>query len=165
MFFKGFAAAVLFITSSSVFAGSLVTLDVDAALRASESAKAFSASLLQSTQSDEKAVKDLEQQARQLQADLEKSKGLLSTEELQRKQMQFQKVYGEYQKQGQALQQLRAQKEQAFIQGIRPKLDEVIKQLIQERQISVILYRQSAIYTEPGVDITADVVKKLNELK
>ena len=78
MFFKGFAAAVLFITSSSVFAGSLVTLDVDAALRASESAKAFSASLLQSTQSDEKAVKDLEQQARQLQADLEKSKGLLS---------------------------------------------------------------------------------------
>ena len=165
MLFKGFAAAVLIVTSGSVFAGSLVTLDVDAALRASESAKEFSASLLQSTQTDEKAVKDLEQQARQLQADLEKSKGLLSTEELQRKQMQFQKVYGEYQKQGQALQQLRAQKEQAFIQGIRPKFDEVIKQLIQERQISVILNRQSAIYTEPGVDITADVVKKLNELK
>ena len=36
MLFKGFAAAVLFVTSISVFAGSLVTLDVDAALRASE---------------------------------------------------------------------------------------------------------------------------------
>ena len=158
-------AFLLVLLASNVNAGAMVLLDVDAALRASEPAKAFSASLLQSTQSDEKAVKDLEQQARQLQADLEKSKGLLSTEELQRKQMQFQKVYGEYQKQGKALQQLRAQKEQAFIQGIRPKLDEVIKQLIQERQISVILNRQSAIYTEPGVDITADVVKKLNELK
>jgi outer membrane protein len=158
-------ASLLVLLASNVNAGAMVLLDVDAALRASEPAKAFSASLLQSTQSDEKAVKDLEQQARQLQADLEKSKGLLSTEDLQRKQMQFQKVYGEYQKQGQALQQLRAQKEQAFIQGIRPKLDEVIKQLIQERQISVILNRQSAIYTEPGVDITADVVKKLNELK
>jgi outer membrane protein len=158
-------AFLMVLLASNVNAGAMVLLDVDAALRASEPAKAFSASLLQSTQSDEKAVKDLEQQARQLQADLEKSKGLLSTEELQRKQMQFQKVYGEYQKQGQALQQLRAQKEQAFIQGIRPKLDEVIKQLIQERQISVILNRQSAIYTEPGVDITADVVKKLNELK
>lgn len=158
-------ASLLVLLASNVNAGAMVLLDVDAALRASEPAKAFSASLLQSTQSDEKAVKDLEQQARQLQADLERSKGLLSTEELQRKQMQFQKVYGEYQKQGQALQQLRAQKEQAFIQGIRPKLDEVIKQLIQERQISVILNRQSAIYTEPGVDITADVVKKLNELK
>ncbi len=158
-------AFLVVLLASNVNAGAMVLLDVDAALRASEPAKAFSASLLQSTQSDEKAVKDLEQQARQLQADLEKSKGLLSTEELQRKQMQFQKVYGEYQKQGQALQQLRAQKEQAFIQGIRPKLDEVIKQLIQERQISVILNRQSAIYTEPGVDITADVVKKLNELK
>ena len=164
MLFKALAAAALFFTTSSVFSGSLVTLDVDAALRASESAKAFSASLLKSTQADEKAVKDLEQQARQLQADLEKSKGLLSNEELQRKQMQFQKVYGEYQKQGQALQQLRAQKEQAFIQGIRPKLDQVIKQLIQERQLSVILNRQTAIYTEPGVDITVDVVKKLNEL-
>ena len=158
-------AFLLVLLASNVNAGTMVLLDVDAALRASEPAKAFSASLLQSTQSDEKAVKDLEQQARQLQADLEKSKGLLSNDELQRKQMQFQKVYGEYQKQGQALQQFRAQKEQAFIQGIRPKLDEVIKQLIQERQISVILNRQSAIYTEPGVDITADVVKKLNELK
>ena len=165
MFKKALSTLFILLVVFNTNAGELVFLDINKAIQSSELSKDFMVGLQNDTAKEEKQVRDLEVQAKNIQADLEKSKGLNSTEELKRKQMQFQKVYGEYQKQGQALQQLRAQKEQAFIQGIRPKLDEVIKQLIQERQISVILNRQSAIYTEPGVDITADVVKKLNELK
>lgn len=47
--------------------------------------------------------------------------------------IQFQKVFTEYQRNGQALQQKRMEREQAFIQEMRPKLDKVIRELIEKK--------------------------------
>lgn len=146
----------------SAAAGSLVALGPQEALLASNAAIAFKEALSQETASAEKSVRELEQQARDLQAKAQ-SEGL-AKDEAQRAQLQFQKVYQQFQQQAQALQQLRAQREQAFIEEMRPKLDTVIRQLIEERGISVILNRQSTIYMEAGVDITPEVVKRLNAL-
>lgn len=146
--------------SALASAGSVVALGAQEALLASDAAIAFREELLSETASAESSVRELEQQARELQFKAQSAAG----EDAQRTQLQFQKVYQQFQQQAQALQQQRAQREQEFIAQMRPKLDSVIRQLIEERDISVILNRQSTIYMEAGVDITPEVVKRLNAL-
>jgi outer membrane protein len=153
-------AAIL--TTSLAHAGQAVVLDVQAALQSSNAAQAFRADLVKSTSSQESQVRDLEAQAKKMQSDFELNKGLLTQEQIQQKDLQFKKVYGEYQRQLQALQQQRAALEKEFLDGMRPKLDQVIKALIDEGDISLIINRQSAIYVEPRIDITGEIIKRLN---
>lgn len=158
---RHFALFLFAISVSAVAsAGSVVALGAQDALLASDAAIAFREELLSETASAESSVRELEQQARELQSKVQSAAG----EDAQRAQLQFQKVYQQFQQQAQALQQQRAQREQEFIAQMRPKLDSVIRQLIEERDISVILNRQSTIYMEAGVDITPEVVKRLNAL-
>ena len=146
--------------STVTAAGSVVALGAQEALLASDAAIAFREKLVSETASAESSVRELEEQARELQAKAQSASG----EDAQRAQLQFQKVYQQFQQQAQALQQKRAQREQEFIAQMSPKLDAIIRQLIEERDISVILNRQSTIYMEAGVDITPEVVKRLNAL-
>ena len=160
LFLGALALGLLF--GGNVSAGNVVALGAQEALQASEAAKAFREKLIEETAGAEKRVQELELQARELQKKAQ-AQGV-STEEAQRVQLQFQKVYQEFQQQAQALQQNRAEREAAFIAEMRPKLDQVIRQLIDEQDISVILNRQATIYMEAGVDITPEVVKRLNAL-
>lgn len=160
LFFGALALGLLF--GGNVSAGNVVALGAQEALQASEAAKAFREKLIEETAGAEKRVQELELQARELQKKAQ-AQGV-STEEAQRVQLQFQKVYQEFQQQAQALQQSRAEREAAFIAEMRPKLDQVIRQLIDEQDISVILNRQATIFMEAGVDITPEVVKRLNAL-
>jgi len=143
-------------------AGKVVALGAQDALKASAAAQVFMQALLDETAVQEKRIVELQQQAEELQVRLQSKE--LSKDEGQRLQLQLQKVATEFQRQGSALQQERAQREQAFIDEMRPKLDAVLRELIEEQDISVILNRQATIYMEAGVDITAEVVKRLDAL-
>ena len=159
---KSLFVFVAILTTSLAHAGQAVVLDVQAALQSSDAAQAFRADLVKSTSSQESQVRDLESQAKKMQSDFELNKGLLTQQQIQQKDLQFKKVYGEYQRQLQALQQQRAALEKEFLDGMRPKLDQVIKALIDEGDISLIINRQSAIYVEPRIDITGEIIKRLN---
>ena len=45
---------------------------------------------------------------------------------------------------------------------MRPALDKVLRQLIEENNISLIINAQSVIYNAAGIDITPKVVELLN---
>lgn len=162
MFPAYFAGVLLGSWSLLGFAENVVALGVQDALLASNAAISFREELAKETESADKAVKELEQSARDLQVRAQSS--ALSNDELERAQLQFQKVYAQFQQQAQSLRALRAEREQAFIAQMRPKLDSVIRQIIEEQKISIIINRQSTIYMEAGVDITPEVVKRLNAL-
>lgn len=157
-----FVVWVLASSLQAAYAGTIVALGVQDALLASNAAKAFKEKLAADTAADEKNVVSLEKQARDIQTKLQASKDLSTAEQLNQLQLQFQKVYQEFQRQGQALQRERAEREQQFLSEMRPKLDTVIRGLIEEQEISLIVNRQSTIYMEPGIDITPEVVKRLN---
>jgi len=158
----GLFSALLLMFSLQAEGGKVVALGAQDALKASAAAQAFMQTLLDETAVQEKRVVELQQQAEELQVRLQSKE--LSKDEGQRLQLQLQKVATEFQRQGSALQQERAQREQAFIDEMRPKLDAVLRELIEEQDISVILNRQATIYMEAGVDITAEVVKRLDAL-
>jgi len=152
----------LWIMSSISYASTIVALGAQDALLASEAAVVFRAQLSADTEAEAAAITELEDQLRRLQARAQTEQ--LSADELERVRMQFEKTRQQFEVQLQALERKRAEREQAFIAEMRPKLDAVIRELIEEQGISVILNRQSTVYMEAGVDITPEVVKRLNAL-
>ncbi|MBV1788816.1 OmpH family outer membrane protein [Marinobacterium sp. D7] len=156
-------AAAALMLSAQANAGKTVVLDVQRALLSSNAASDFRKQLQAEFADDEKQLVDLEKQARALQEKLQKNAGLSSDEELKQLRLQFQKAFGEYQRRGQELQQQRAQREQAFIGEMKPRLDEIIQGLIKTQDIDLIVNKQATIFVAPTLDITQSVVEQLNK--
>ncbi|MBT3144450.1 OmpH family outer membrane protein [Neptunomonas phycophila] len=141
----------------------IAVLGVQEALLASKAAGSFRDSLKKELSGEEKRVVDLEKQAKGLREKIQKNGSSMSQEQLNQSRLQFQKAFEEYQRSGQALQQKRIEREQSFIEDMRPKLDVVIRKIIEENGYDVVLAKQATVYTAKGVDITPRVVELLNK--
>lgn len=93
---------------------------------------------------------------------LEADKDLMSSAEVQKLQDEIEALNQKYQQLNQYLSGVKAKTEQDFLASMRPALDRVLRQLIEENNISLIINGQSVIYNAAGIDITPKVVELLN---
>lgn len=149
--------------SGAANAGGIVVLGLEQALLSSNAAKEFQKTVKKELSSQESEVVELEKQAKAAQEKLQKNRDLVSEAELKKMGMQFQKVFSQYQSKGKALQQARAEKEQAFIASMRPKLDVVIRDLIKQEDFDLIISKNATLYSKNTLDITPKVVEMLNK--
>jgi outer membrane protein len=149
--------------SMSAHAEKVAVLGVQQALMASAAAVEFRSSVKSEFAKDDKKLLDLEKQVKAARDKVTKNKDLASPDELKKMKIQFQKVFAEYQRSGQALQQKRMQKEQAFIQEMKPRLDKVIRSLIEKEGYDVVLAKQATLFAKKELDITPRVVELLNK--
>lgn len=149
--------------SMSAHAEKIAVLGVQQALMASAAAVEFRSSVKSEFAKDDKKLLDLEKQVKAARDKVTKNKDLASPDELKKMKIQFQKVFAEYQRSGQALQQKRMQKEQAFIQEMKPRLDKVIRSLIEKEGYDVVLAKQATLFAKKELDITPRVVELLNK--
>ncbi|MFY0676646.1 MAG: OmpH family outer membrane protein [Neptuniibacter sp.] len=149
--------------SFSASAQNIAVVDIQAALLTSTAAKQYQQSLKAEFAKEQQAVVDLEKQVKAARDKAAKNKDLVSADELNKMKMQFQKVFAEYQRAGQALQQKKMQREQAFLQQMRPQLDQALKAVIAEGGYDLVLSRQAAHYSDKKYDITQKVVELLNK--
>lgn len=154
-------AAALF--SLSAHAEKIAVLGVQEALLASNAAAEFKKSLKAEFAKDEQKVLDLEKQVKATRDKVNKNKDLVSADELKKMRLQLQKTFAEYQRSGQALQQKRMQREQGFVSEMRPRLDKVIRGLIEKEGYDVVIAKQATLYATKQIDITAQVVELLNK--
>lgn len=158
--FAGFLLAALI--SSPVLAEKIVVMDAMQALRATEAAKQFDASLKAELADKQAELLDLEKQAKAAKEKLDSNRGLASPEQLEQLQNQFKKAFSEYQRRGKEMQQEGLQRQQAFMNEMRPKVDKVVNALIEQEGYDIILNRAAVSYAKPELDITAKVVELLN---
>ena len=151
--------------SAPAMAEKVAVLGVQEALMGSQAAKDFRNQLKKRFGADVKQLTKLEKQAKTARDKLQKNKDLASQEELNKMRMQFQKAYTEFQKRGQVLQQKQAQEEQVFLKQMRPKLDKVIRGLIEKQGYDIVVAKQATLYASKKVDITAQVIELLNKAK
>lgn len=149
--------------SFSANAEKIAVLGVQQALLASEAAADFRNNLKAEFAKDEQKVLDLEKQVKAAREKIGKNKDLVSKEELNKLKIQFQKVFAEYQRSGQALQQKRMEREQAFIQEMKPRLDKVIRGLIEKEGYDAVIAKQATLFAKKELDITPKVVELLNK--
>ncbi|MEM5535897.1 OmpH family outer membrane protein [Neptuniibacter pectenicola] len=164
MNFKSLLGVILVASISfSANAEKIAVLGVQQALLASSAAADFREKLKSEFSKEDRSLLDLEKQVKAARDKITKNKDLASAEELKKMKIQFQKVFAEYQRNGQALQQKRMEREQAFIQEMRPKLDKVIRELIEKEGYDVVLAKQATLFAKKEVDITPRVVELLNK--
>lgn len=149
--------------SFNASAEKIAVLGVQQALLASEAAAEYRKSVKAEFAKEDKKMLDLEKQVKAAREKIKKNRDLASQAELKKMGVQFQKVFAEYQKKGQALQQKKLQREQAFIQEMRPRLDKVIRALIEKEGYDVVLAKQATLFTKKELDITPRVVELLNK--
>ncbi|MBR9867471.1 MAG: OmpH family outer membrane protein [Oceanospirillales bacterium] len=161
--FRSLIIIVGLLFSLNAMAEKVATLSVQQALLTSEAADAFRVKLKSELSGEQKQLSDLEAQVKKIQEEIKKGQGTQSKEVQDQQRVQFQKAYGEYQRLGQELQQKQRQREDEFLKEMRPKLDTVIRGLIDSEGYDLVVNKQATIYVKPELDITAKVVELLNK--
>jgi outer membrane protein len=141
----------------------IAVLDPQRALLESEEAK----QLLQSAQTDlEKEQNDvnaLGMEIRGLQEQMQKDADVMSPSEQRKRQKALEDKQIDYQFQVNKLQKEVQDRQQELFQLMAPKIDAVLKDLIESEGYDLILQRGSLLYANSKHDITRRVTEKLNE--
>ena len=156
------AFAVTLSTPQLATASVIVVLKAEKAMFATEKAIALGQNLSAQLKPQTIRLDAMGQELQALQQRLEADKDIMSNDEVQKLQAEIQAVGVEYQKLKQYLSNVKLQVEQEFLANMRPVLDKVLRQLVEENDISLIINGQSVIYNAAGIDITGKVVELLN---
>ncbi|MBZ9558125.1 MULTISPECIES: OmpH family outer membrane protein [unclassified Modicisalibacter] len=144
------------------YASDVAVLDWREALMQSDAAQRSMNELRNQTSAQRQQADDLGKQLQQLQQKLQKDGAVMSDNERQ-------KVRQELSEKGQRFQQLRAQiqqtqqeKQQAFLQSAKPRLDKAIQKVVDEHHVKVVLDRDAVVYRDDSLDLTQEVTRILN---
>lgn len=152
--------------TAQVFADTkIAVLDWRTALLGTEQASAEFKMINEALSADEKEVKDLAEQAKKLQDKLKKQASKLSDDEKRQLSKQIQEKAEEFQFLGQRLKKEQRERQETYVRGVRPLLDDAVKTVITDQKIDILLDRQAVTYVKPELDITALVIAELNKLQ
>ncbi|MEH6626302.1 MAG: OmpH family outer membrane protein [Motiliproteus sp.] len=144
-------------------AENIAVLDVEGAIRSSKQVQVLRAQLTEQFAGDQKRLKSLADEGNTLKQKMEKEGDFLSEDErktlvlqIQQKFQAFQQLKGDLQKESQ-------KQERAFLEQLRPKVEEILKVIVEKNKIDLIFNKRALVYTQPQMDLTAQVIEELNK--
>lgn len=168
-FGRGFAwllVPVLFLTAGNAVAElKIASLDVLQAISQSEEAKSLFTAVQTELQADQDALNALQTEIGALREKLAKDGEILSETEQRRIVSDIESKQADLQFQAQKFRKEFNDRQQEIINEIVPKLDAVLKDLVELEGYDVILNKtqQNVLYVNSKHDITRKVTEKLNE--
>ena len=148
--------------STAAAAEKVAVISVQQALFSSQAAVQFREQLQQQLNGDQQRILRLESEAQRLRSKIEASEGKVTDQQRGQLSLQFRKVFEQYQQASEQLQVTRSEREREFLSTMRPKLDNVIRQLIEQQGIDVVIKREQTVYAKPALDLTEQVIEGLN---
>ena len=141
----------------------VAVLDTQRALLESEEAKALLQTAQTELEKEQNDVNQLGQEIMALQEQLQKDADVMSPSEQRRRAKAIEDKQIDYQFQVNKLQKEVQDRRQELLQLMAPKIDAVLKDLIEAEGYDLILQRGSLLYANSRHDITRKVTEKLNE--
>ncbi|WP_207061752.1 OmpH family outer membrane protein [Motiliproteus sp. SC1-56] len=141
----------------------IAVLDIESAIRASKPADEFRQQLNEEFSTEQAQLRQLQEQGNALQEKAQKEADFLSEEERQRLMGDIQAKYQEFQQLSNRLKQRSQQREQAFLEQLRPQVEAILQKMVDDQDIDVILNKKALVYAKPDLDLTQAVVDKLNQ--
>jgi len=138
-------------------------VDLRQALFSSDEAQAFSERLQQDFSGDEARVREAQQEARKLQERLEKDGSMMNENERNKLTGEFQEKVQQFNRLKQRLDQTVSQRKQQFLESARPEVDAAVKELLEEHDLDLILPSEAVVYVKPEMDLTSQLLEKLNQ--
>ena len=141
----------------------IAVLDTQRALVESDEAKALLEQAAQELQAEEAAVQELGESIMAIQERLQTDGEVMSPSEQRKLQKEIEDKQIDYQFQVNKLQKEVNDRRQELLQQMVPKIDTVLKDLIEVEGYDLIMERSQLRYVNSKHDITRKVTEKLNE--
>jgi outer membrane protein len=141
----------------------IAVVDIRTALFTSNAAKDFSKGLVDKFKKQELEVKSVQQEGLKLQAKLKKDSAIMSAKEKDDLTSKLGDKIKEFKYLKDKLDEAVNKSKQQFIQDAKPKMDRILKSIIDKEKLDLVLPRQATIYSQPSMDITAKVIEMLNK--
>lgn len=158
------AAAASFITFAGAnAAGNIAMVNVQEIMNKSTAAQSIAKQIEAKRSSYQEQVKKQEESLRKADQDLTKQRSSLSAEALEQKRKEFRKKVSDVQ---QDVQKKRAQLDKAYagaINEIQQKVTSIVADLSKDKGFDVAIPTSQLVYGKPEMDITAQVLEKLNK--
>ena len=138
-------------------------VDMEGIIRASNQANTLREQLRQELAPDEVSLRKLSEEGNALKDKLAKEGDFLSGADRDALLEQVKGKYEEFQQLNNRLKQTMQERERAFLDQLRPQVETILQQLVEEEKIDVILNRRNLIYANPDLDLSAKVLDLLNK--
>lgn len=140
----------------------IAVVDMERALFLSDSAKVAAAQFEKDNKADIDKLDSLEKTLRAAKAKLDKDADVMSDDERNKKNGEYQQQTEEYKFYSRKLQQLDQQWKRDFFAKNQATLETKLKAIIDEGKYDVVLTAGAAIYVSPSADITKQLLERLN---
>jgi|SRR6056297_2079300 outer membrane protein len=155
--------ALLLVSAGAAAELKIAVLDTQRALLESAEAQELMQTAQFDLEGDQNRVNALGQEIRTLQEQVQKDAEVMSPAEQRKRQKEIEDKQIEYQFLVNKLQKDVQDRRQELLQQMAPKVDAVLKDLIEVEGYDLILQRGSLLYANSRHDITRRVTEKLNE--
>ncbi len=160
---KVLVASLCLVAGSAMAAGKIAVVDMERALFQSEGAKASFKQVEEQFGDDLVKVKLLEKEMLETQTKLQKDGAIMSDDEQRKLRNGIKEKQGEFQFFASKLQKAEQQWRQQFFRANLPRLQEILKGLIDSEQVDIVLNGQAVIHVAPELDLTKMLLNKLNQ--
>ena len=157
--------SVMALTSLPVAAQSIAVLDYQMALLESEAAKKYSVDAEKKFGSQLQRLQNLEAEAKRLQERMQRDGEKLAQSELEKLELEFRQKAREFQTQSQQLNEAKAQSDRQMLEQLKPKLDSAVEAVLQAGNYDLVIDRSAIIDAKPNLDITRQVIERLNGMR
>ena len=137
-------------------------VDLRKALFTSDAAKSFSEKLQSEFKDEEGKVRAAQEEAQKLKERLEKDGAMMNESERKKLAQSFQEKVKEFQYLRSKLDSAVNTQKQDFLQQSRPLVDASLQELLDNNDLDLILPREAVVYADPSMDLTEELIKKLN---
>lgn len=158
-------AAALMLSFSAFAEIKIAVVDTQQALVESEEAKSLLEKHRLELEKEESAVRAMADQLRSGQERLQKDAEVMSAADRRAQQKKLEDLQIDYQFRVNKLQKEITDRQNEILQQLLPKVNAVLKDLIELEGYDVIMERSSLRYANPKHDITRRVTEKLNDRK
>lgn len=140
-------------------------IDMRAALFSSSSAKAFTDKMVNQFKKQDLEVRAVGEEGQRLEQRLKNDAAIMSDSERVKLASDIEAKIQEYKYLKGKLDKALAEKRQEFLADSKPKMDQVINEIVEENKLDLLLPREAALYANESLDYTKQVIEKLNKLK
>ena len=138
-------------------------VDMQVILQQSEAAKSIQKQLESQRKSFQAEISKQEDELRNAEQELRRQRSIVPQQQFDQQRQQFEQRVAEVQRRTQERKRTLDQALNDSLEVLRKNVMEVVAQVAQEQQLTLVLARQQVIMAEKSLDITDDVMQRLNQ--
>ncbi len=140
----------------------IAVLDYQMALLESDAAKRYSVDAEKKFGSQLQRLRNLEADAKRLQDRIQRDGEKLGQTEVEKLELEFRQKAREFQTESRQLNESKAAADREMLEALKPKLDQAVEAVLKAGNYDLVIDRSAVVDVKPQLDITRQVIERLN---